>query len=230
VAFSGLLALASAITFADRGRGSIRAAARPEPAPRRVEPPRAEPPRAEPPRAAPEVHREVRPEPAHVAVPARRDWDANDEDQRHFGGFAPAGRERYARGARIHDLPPRHFPINFHNQHYFIDDLGIYYLEQPDSEYLVVQPPVGVDITALPDGTIPIAFGPTTYYYLDGDFYVAQGDGFVIVDPPPGIVVPTLPSGANQVAINGGVVYQFNGFNYTPSLQDGVTAYTVTPA
>ena len=51
-----------------------------------------------------------------------------------------------------------------------------------------------------------------------------------MVNPPPGIVVPTLPAGATQVVINGTVVYQFGGFNYTPSLQGGVTVYTVTQA
>ena len=39
-----------------------------------------------------------------------------------------------------------------------------------------------------------------------------------------------LPSGAQQVIVNGAVAYQFNGFNYLPALQDGVTAYTVMPA
>jgi hypothetical protein len=30
--------------------------------------------------------------------------------------------------------------------------------------------------------------------------------------------------------IDGIVYYQFNGFNYQPSIQDGVTVYTVTSA
>jgi hypothetical protein len=179
----------------------------------------------------PEAHREVRQEaPAHIEAPAHRDWDENDEDAGHFGGFARGVAAHVLRGARVHDLPPRHFPIDFHNQHYFFDDTGAYYLAQPDGQYLVVQPPVGVVVAALPAGSTPIAFGPNTFYYLDGVFYVAEGNGFAVVNPPPGIVVPVLPSGANQVVVNGTVVYQFEGFNYTPSLQDGVTAYTVTPA
>ena len=70
--------------------------------------------------------------------------------------------------------------------------------------------------------------GPTTYYFLDGAFYVPQNGAFAVVNPPPGLVVPALPAGANQVVINGNVIYQFNGFNYQPSLQDGVTVYTVS--
>ena len=57
-----------------------------------------------------------------------------------------------------------------------------------------------------------------------------QANGYDVVNPPPGIVVPVLPAGATQVVINGTVVYQFNGFNYAPILEGGVTAYTVTPA
>ena len=82
----------------------------------------------------------------------------------------------------------------------------------------------------LPSGAIAVSFGPTVYFYLDGIFYVQQGDAFVVVNPPAEIVVPMLPSGAQQVIVNGAVAYQFNGFNYLPSLQDGVTVYTVMPA
>jgi hypothetical protein len=231
LAFAGLIALATAGALADRGRGSIRAEARPAA-------------RAEPSRPAPEAHRDVRPEPARGeparhepvraeparAEPARRDWDAGDEDGRHYGGFAHPVPERVFRGARVHALPDRHFDVLWNNQHYFWDYGGGYYQVQPDGEYLVVQPPVGVGVPELPDGATPIVVGPTTYYYLDGVFYVPQANGFDVVNPPPGIVVPALPAGAAQVVINGTVVYQFNGFNYTPSLQGGVTAYTVTPA
>ena len=225
IAFCGLLSVAAAGALADRGRGSIRAAARPEA------------PRVEAPRPAPEVRREpVRVEPQHVEaprhvdVPVRRDWDDNDEDARHFGGFGQGVPGRFVRGEHIHDLPAHHFHVIFNNQSYFWDDFGIYYELQPDGQYLVVQPPVGVVVATPPQGLVSIMVGPTTYEYLDGVFYIPQGGGLAVVNPPPGIVVPSLPTGATQVVINGTVVYQFNGFNYTPSIQGGVTVYTVTPA
>jgi hypothetical protein len=257
ITFCALLAVASATTLADSGRGSIRAQGRapaqaqagrggqshveaahgpaghaPEqrgnaPQARHEQPEVRHEPEAR--HEAPEAHREVRPEPAHVEV--RHDWDEHDEDARHFGGFGHGEPVRiYHRGERIHDLPARHFGFDWNHQHYFWDDTGVYYLQEPDGGYQVVQPPVGAVITALPEGTVAIPFGPTTYYYLDGDFYIAQPGGFAVVNPPPGIVVPTLPDGANQVVVNGTVVYQLNGFNYIPSLLNGVTAYTVTPA
>ena len=177
-----------------------------------------------------DVHVEAPRPAAHVDVQVHRDWDDNDEDGRHYGGYAPNVAGRLNRGERIRALPSRYFRLHFGNFDYFLDDDGIYYQPQPDGQYVVIQPPVGIVAAALPAGVTPIVLGPTTFYYLDGDFYVAQNGGFAVVNPPAGIVVPTLPGGANQVVINGTVVYQFNGFNYQPSLQDGVTVYTVNPA
>jgi len=231
--FAAVTILASASALADRGRGSIRAAARPEPPrPEVREAPRAEvrqaPRPAPPPRV--DVRRDEHPAPQRIVVPARRDWDENDEDARHFGGFAHGVPAHIIRGEHVHDLPHEHREIEFNHHRYFFDDVGICYDLLPDGQYVVIQPPIGVLAPLLPSGAIPIVIGPTTYYYLDGIFYIQQGDNFTVVNPPPGITVPLLPSGAQQLILNGSVTYQFNGFNYLPSLQDGVTVYTVTPA
>jgi hypothetical protein len=245
------------IRAAGRSEPAARAPERPQPAhaeppraePAHAEPARGEPARGEPARAEPSHEEPARPEPAHVEdvhrgpeqhapapPPARadvrdqRNWDDHDEDARHFGGFGHGEPVHFVRGQRFHDLPPNHFHVPWHGHDYYFDDLGIFYELQPDGEYLSVQPPVGIPLSSLPDDAQPITVGPTTYYYLDGMFYVAQGNGFVVVDPPPGIVVPSLPTGASQTLINNSVVYQFDGFNYTPSIQDGVTVYTVTPS
>jgi hypothetical protein len=224
LAFCGLIAVASTQLFADRGRGSIRAA------PARVEvrqnPVRA--PERVPERAPVEARRDVHVEPAHVD--ARRDWDDNDEDGRHFGGFGGNVAVHVNRGDHFHALPAHHFDVDFNHHHYWLDDTGVYYDLLADGEYVAIQPPVGIVVQSYPTDSIPIQVGPTTYFYVDGVFYVAQPGGFAVVSPPPGIVVPALPTGAAQAVINGVVVYQFNGFNYQPSLQDGVTVYTVNPA
>ncbi len=229
--FCTLLALTPSATLADRGQGSIRAAARPTPAPPRPAP-APPPPRpavhVEPPHVASEVRPDVHVQPPpQVKAPAPRDWDDNDEDIHHGGGFAHGAPVRAIRGQRVHDLP-QHVSIIFNNQNYFYDDYGNCY-QQQDGDYVVVQPPVGAVVPALPPGIVTVVVGPTTYYYLDGVFYVAQDNSFAVVNPPPGIVVPDLPAGANQVVVNGNLCYQFDGFNYQPSIQDGVTVYTVTP-
>ena len=283
VAFVGVPMLATAPSFGDRGRGSIRAEGRSAPA--RSAPPRAEPSRAEAPRPEPSRPEPARPEPVRAEPqPQRRDgrpegrdnreqpparpeprdeqrrgeqprdeqrrgeqprdeqrrgeaprgdvrpdWDAGDEEARHFGGFDHGAPEHGYRGERVRVLPDRHFDVFWNNQHYFWDYGDGFYLAQPDGEYVVVAPPIGAVVPALPYGAVQIPFGPTDYYYLDGTFYVQQGNGFVVVSPPPGIIVPSLPAGAVQVIFNGAVIYQFGGFNYNPTLQAGVTAYVVTP-
>ena len=226
-ALCGLLLIAPATTRADRGGGSIRAAGRTASEVRetgRGEPNRVEPRREEPARVAPEVRPEARAAPPSV----RRDWDDHDVDVHHGGGFAGRSPVYIVRGHRVHDLP-HYRSVRFGNRVYFCDDDGNYYV-QDGADYVVVQPPIGVGLPSLPPGTVAIAFGPTTYDYADGIFYVAQNGGFTVVNPPPGIVVTELPTGAAQVVVNGNVCYQFNGFYYAPSVQDGLTVYTVTPA
>jgi hypothetical protein len=189
-----------------------------------------EPAHAEPVRPAPEVRHDERrpaPPPPRVEVRDHRDWDDHDVEVAHGGGFAHGEHVRIIRGQRFHDLP-HHIVVPFNNVSYYYDDDGNFYLPQ-NGEYVDVQPPVGAIVPALPPGAIAVVAGPTTYYYLDGVFYVAQNNAFAVVNPPPGIVVPELPDGANQVVVNGNVLYQFNGLNYQPSIQDGVTVYTVTP-
>ena len=247
--FSSLLVAAlPALVLADRGGGSIRAAGRQAPPPQREpaqapappargEPPRAEPPRAEPPRGEPPQQEdrshgpppEVHTPPAPQRDDNRRDWDDHDEDVRNFGGFGHGEPVRIIRGQHVHVLPQAYVSVAFGNVNYFYDGDGAYYQQQGDGDYLVVQPPVGAIVPYLPSGIATIVAGPTTYYYLDGVFYVQQGDSYAVVNPPPGIVVPAVPSDANQVVINGTVIYQYSGFNYTPSIQDGVTVYMVTP-
>ena len=190
-AMYAIMALTPAATLADRGRGSIRAAARPAPAPQqrpRFTSSRPMPRRTFVPSFLP-MFRFGRRHASICRVVAT--GTTNDEDTGHGGGFARAP-VRAIRGQRVHDIP-HHVSIFFNNQNYFYDDDGNYY-QQENGDYLVVQPPVGAIVAALPPGVTTIVAGSTTYYYLDGVFYVAQDNSFAVVNPPPGIVVPDPPS------------------------------------
>lgn len=107
---------------------------------------------------------------------------------------------------------------------YYYDD-GVYY-QQMGGDYQAVYPPVGANITGLPDGAIAINGSNCVYYYAGGAFYMQQDGGYVIVPTPIGVTVPELPPGAVQISINGGVAYQFNGVDYQPVFVNGVTQYT----
>ncbi len=150
--------------------------------------------------------------------PVRRDWEA-DIHAHHFW-------HDFAFGHRLGVLPVGYLSLAIGGVPYCYYD-GIYY--QPvDGGYQEVYPPVGADISGLPDGAIPIAVGAMTYYYAGGAFYLQQADGtFSIVPPPLGAVVPELPPGAVQVTVPEGPAYQFNGTYYEPVFYDGVTQYQV---
>jgi hypothetical protein len=243
LAFCVLLGGTTAISLADRGGGSIRGSDRPAPPPRAPEPrhdDRPAPPpdqgRPQPDRPQPDHPGPDRPEPPHPgpdhAPPppdhGRGDWDDHDEDPGHWGGYGHGTPPHFAWGQRFHDLP-HHIVVFFNNVNFYFGDDGACYQQQPDGEYLCVQPPVGCVVPALADGAITLSFGDGTYYYIDGVYLVAQDNGYAVINPPFGIVVPVLPSAATQLVFKGVVFYQFNGYNYTPSIQDGVTVYTVTP-
>ena len=127
-------------------------------------------------------------------------------------------------GARRHGLWSGYSQLYVNGLPYYYDD-GIYY-QQMGNDYQAVYPPVGANLTGLPDGAIAIDAGNLTYYYAGGAFYVQQDGGYVIVPTPIGVTVPELPPGAVQIAINGGVAYQFNGVDYQPVFVNGVTQYT----
>ena len=151
----------------------------------------------------------------HVIVHHDVDVDVNRRQNWHGFVF----------GARRHGLWAGYMQLYVDGSPYYYDD-GIYYQQQAGDYYQAVYPPVGANLTGLPDGAIEIDAGNITYYYAGGAFYVEQGGGFVIVAPPIGVIVPELPPGAVQVSVNGGVAYQFNGIDYQPVFVNGVTQYT----
>jgi hypothetical protein len=163
---------------------------------------------------------------------AHRDVDADVNVRRNWSDFSF--------GARRHGLRAGYVRLLVNNRPYFYDD-GIYYQQygdvtqdndgSEDADYQEVYPPVGAEITALPDGAIEVDAGDATYYYAAGAFYVQQQDGsYIIVASPIGVVVPELPPGAVAVQYGNGVAYQFNGTFYQAIFVNGVTQYvTVAP-
>jgi hypothetical protein len=252
------LALSPVGALADSGHGSIRGAQRSAPPPpQHTEPPHAPPPQQHqeqrdngPPRnnsdqrdnrGRQDIHAPPPPPPARDDHAQqynrnqqdnrdRHDWDTNDDNGQHWGGYGPRVPDHHDRGEHLRDLPVARVSIFFNSQPYFYDADGYYYQPQPDGQYVVIQPPTGAVVPYLPAGIVVIPFGGATYYYLDGVFYTQQGDNaYVVVNPPFRIIVPTLPSGATQLQFKDVVFYQFDGYNYTPIMQDGAVGYMVTP-
>jgi hypothetical protein len=103
---------------------------------------------------------------------------------------------------------------------------GVYYAPG-SSGYVVVNPPAGVTLPALPPGAQAIAANGTVYYYVGGAFYIQGPTGFQIVPPPLGATVTTLPPGAVPVIINGMTYYTAANAYYLPVMQGGITMYAV---
>ncbi len=85
--------------------------------------------------------------------------------------------------------------------------------------------PVGTIVALIPPGAVQVVLGATTYYYLDGAYYLQQGTAFQVVPTPIGIVVPVLPVGALSTTINGQSYFQFKGEFYQSVISNGMMGY-----
>ena len=59
----------------------------------------------------------------HCAAAVHRDWDENDAQARHFGGFALDVPGRIDRGEPFHELPREHREVEFNHHRLFFGDL-----------------------------------------------------------------------------------------------------------
>jgi hypothetical protein len=83
-------------------------------------------------------------------------------------------------GFSIGVLPYGYYPFYFGPNQYFYSD-GLYY-EYENSQYTVVEPPVGAAITTLPGDAQSIVINGEQYYELNGVYYqpVTKDDGTVV--------------------------------------------------
>lgn len=182
-----------------------------------------------------EGEREHRPEVISGEPERHEDWGRTREweFERRRGDFDEDRRgsyywSRFHRGMMLNTLPEGYFQFNLGNAPYYYYG-GVYYEQQP-SGYVVVAPPLGAIVPALPPGAEAIAVPGAILYYGDGAFYAQVANGFQVVQPPMGVTVAALPPDATQVYINGITYYQANGIYYQPVIQNGVVVYmTVQP-
>jgi len=90
-------------------------------------------------------------------------------------------------------------------------------------------PPIGIRVSVLPYGYMPLYVPPSMYYYNSGVFYQRYNNEYEVVDPPMGAVLKELPRGAESVTVNGEEFYELNGTYYKEGTDSkGRTIYTVT--
>jgi hypothetical protein len=131
-------------------------------------------------------------------------------------------------GFRLNVLPYGYYPFYFGPYQYFYSD-GLYY-QYENSQYTVVEPPVGAAISTLPDNAQSIMINGIQYYELNGVYYqpITKDDGSVVyqvagkdgelntdqgdqgaaVAPPQiGDIVAALPNNCKTIRINGQKYY-----------------------
>jgi hypothetical protein len=124
-------------------------------------------------------------------------------------------------------LPYGYYPFYWGDYQYFYSD-GLYY-QYDNSQYTVVEPPIGAEVTALPDKAQSIVINGVQYYELNGVYYqsVTKDDGTVVYEivgkdgqlttsdggaqvqnqqpqgPQMGDVVTQLPDNCRKIKVNG---------------------------
>ncbi len=125
-------------------------------------------------------------------------------------------------------LPFGYYPFYFGDYQYFYSD-GLFY-QYDNSEYTVVEPPIGAQIDKLPEGAQSIVINGQQYYELNGVYYqpVTKDDGTVVYQiagkdgelntnssiqddqpqgPQLGDIVTQLPSDCRKIKVNGEKLY-----------------------
>ena len=112
----------------------------------------------------------------------RRYYDGRYDNRRYYGGrYCPP-----PRGYVIERLPP-HYRVVKHKGHRYYYAGGAWYQPYGPS-FIVVNPPVGLTISFLPEFTASVTFGGVPYYRSGPVFYAwnPRARGYVVTDDPRG--------------------------------------------
>jgi hypothetical protein len=130
-------------------------------------------------------------------------------------------------GFTVGFLPYGYYPFFWGDNQYFYSD-GLYY-QYDNSQYTVVEPPIGAEVTTLPDKAQSIVINGVQYYELNGVYYqpVTKDDGTVVYEivgkdgqlttsdggaqvqnqqpqgPQMGDIVTQLPDNCRKIKVNG---------------------------
>ena len=145
-------------------------------------------------------------------------------------------------GFSIGVLPYGYYPFYFGDYQYFYSD-GLYY-QYDNNQYTVVEPPVGAEVTVLPDKAQAITINGQQYYELNGVYYqsVTKDDGTTVYQiagkdgelnttstqdatqdqgPQMGDIVNQLPQDCRKIKVNGSTLYVSPDGVYYQQQNDG---------
>jgi hypothetical protein len=109
----------------------------------------------------------------------------------------------------------------------YLYDHGVFWM-LPGPPYVVVTPPLGAVVAALPAAAYPVHSATGSLFYYFGGFYEPKGGAFEVVRPPAGTLVSYLPDGYQQEqSPKGGTLYTFGPMAFKPVFVQGVLVYRV---
>ena len=105
--------------------------------------------------------------------------------------------ERPSFGLRLSFVPDKAFIVNAGGGRYYYYD-GLYY-NRMGAEYVLIAPPIGAIVAAIPPEYQPVVINGVTYYTDNGIYYVYTRYGYQVV-PEPVSVVQSVPVVLPQAA------------------------------
>jgi len=94
-------------------------------------------------------------------------------------------------GRAIVSLQSKNLSIVIGGLRYYYCD-GVFY-RRHQRQYVVVAPPAGAVVTALPAGFVPVVINGVTYYVSNGVYYQYTPNGYVVVPQPGATVMAQAP-------------------------------------
>jgi len=116
-------------------------------------------------------------------------WQQRDWDDRAYGGgyhdhHRYSSRDHWRHGHVVRYLPPRARVVHYHGDRYYYGGGAWYRPYGP--EFVVVNPPLGLVVSFLPEFRTTVYFGGVPYYGAGPVYYVwdKHARGYVVTDGP----------------------------------------------
>ena len=120
-----------------------------------------------------------------------RDWDDGDYGRGYRGDYRRgyddhrySSRDHWRHGHVVRYLPPRTRVVHYHGDRYYYGGGAWYRPYGP--EFVVVNPPIGLVVSFLPEFRTTVYFGGVPYYGAGPVYYVwdKHARGYVVTDGP----------------------------------------------
>lgn len=138
--------------------------------------------------------------------------------ERHDRDYHYAHYSSYPSFTFVAELPRGAVGLSIGNSryHYY---RGLYYRPH-ERGYIVVAPPVGIIVPALPPDVEVIIVGSRRYYYYEDIYYSPRESGYEVVEKPGDAPAPKTTSSYEKIVIDGKTYYKKDEVYYKAAIDD----------